>query len=128
MGTSTPLTADALDLSSGPTGPAVEAVQTYLSRFGWLRLPGDEAMVIDHQKLPESEPGHFDDATESGLVDFQRFHRLAATGRTDAETLALMRLPRCGVPDRPPVPSGEGTGTDFVVAGRWTNLHPGFHL
>jgi Putative peptidoglycan binding domain len=96
--------------------------QAYLSRFGWLRLPDQVPLVAAHDRLPEVQRGYFDAATEYGLAEFQRFYRLPVTADLNAETLALMRLPRCGVPDEPyPV----ATGPDLFVAGstKWSNLH-----
>lgn len=86
---------DALDLASGMASPEVAGLQTYLGRFGWLRLDGQEAA----QGSPAARSGVFDEATESALTGFQRFYRLPADGRLNAQTLELIHQPRCGVPD-----------------------------
>jgi len=121
------LSADALDLGLRAATPVVGELQAYLSRFGWLRLPGQERVVAAHETLPNAQPGHFDDATEAAVVDFQRFYRLPVTGRLNPETLALMRRPRCGVPDKPA--AFPGGPANFVAAStKWSNLRPGYML
>jgi hypothetical protein len=120
------LSPEALGLSRGDRSAAVRDLHAYLSRFGWLALPGQTPVIAAHESLPEAEPDSFDEATEAGLTDFQRFYRLPVTGRLDVETLALMRRPRCGVPDRPIARGGPG---QFVAeATKWTNLRPTWHL
>jgi peptidoglycan hydrolase-like protein with peptidoglycan-binding domain len=119
------LSADALDLAPGAATPVVDELQAYLSRFGWLRLPGQEPMVATHEELPEAVAGHFDEGTEAALSAFQRFHRLPVNGRLNAPTLDLMRSPRCGVPDKPPA-SGE---VGFVAGPtKWANFHLSYRL
>jgi hypothetical protein len=61
------LTSDSLGLRLGATAPQVSELHAYLSRFGWLRLPGQRPVVVAHDKLPEVEPGYFDAATERRL-------------------------------------------------------------
>jgi hypothetical protein len=122
------LTGDALTLSPGDSGAAVSDLQTYLGRFGWLRVPDQERVVAAHDELPEAQFGSFDEATEAALADFQRFYRLSVTGRPDAETLALMQRPRCGVPDKPPVVA-DGTAPTFAtLPNKWTNSRAVYNL
>ena len=56
MANQIPLSSNALDLGAGATVPAVNDLQAYLSRFGWLRLPGQEPLVADHDQLPRPPP------------------------------------------------------------------------
>ena len=122
------LTREALDTDRGASGPVVDELQAYLSRFGWLRLTGGAPVVAAHLELPEASPGRFDDATAAALADFQRFYRLPVTGRLDAETLALIQRPRCGMPDRPVGPHSPGVD-EFVASGtKWANPHVGYHM
>ena len=121
------LSSDSLGLRQGSTAPEVSELQTYLSRFGWLRLPGQQPVVAAHDRLREVQPGNFDAATEAALADFQRFYRLPVSGDLNAETLALLRRPRCGVPDEP-LTHAAGPG-DFVAgATKWNKLHVGYQL
>jgi len=124
------LSAAAVDLARGATGSVVGELQTYLSRYGWLRIPDQAAVVADHANLPEVKSGEFEDATESALTDFQSFHRLPVTGRLDPETLALVQRPRCGFPDKPLAPSaGDGAAAPFqAVATKWDRTHVGYRL
>jgi len=119
----------ALNLARGAASPAVAGLQAYLSQFGWLRTPDQQAIVAEHDELPLVEPGRFDEATESALAEFQRFHGLAVTGRLDASTLELMRKPRCGMPDKTPAPRGDGALNEFLAAAtKWDHQHLGFNL
>jgi hypothetical protein len=56
--------------------------------------------------VESAKKGVFDDATESAMKRFQKFHNLPVTGKLDKETLAEMDKPRCGFPD-----VGEFTNT-----------------
>jgi len=86
------LSADALDLARGAATPIAEDLKR-TSPIGWLRLPGKR----DGSQPTTScrgNPGHFDGRHESGLIEFQRFHRPATRdGHFNADTLALMRRP-----------------------------------
>jgi hypothetical protein len=95
------LSPDALDLTRGERSEVVSELQTYLGRFGWLRLRGEPSAPGVRDDVPEVESGYFDEATEQALVEFQRHYGLPATGTLNDQTLALMHQPRCGVPANP---------------------------
>jgi Matrixin/Putative peptidoglycan binding domain len=110
----------AVGLARRDTGDAVQELQEYLRRFGYLdsTRAGDPfaAVRAAAPPVPTSAPGTFDDATVSALVSFQRFHRLPITGRLDQATVAEMSKPRCGFPDLPQ----RGSQAEFVAQGnRW---------
>jgi len=125
------------ELTRGARSGAVDEVQAYLSRFGWLALPGQEPVSAAHDRMPVAEPRHFDEATETALAEFQRFYRLAVTGRMDVETLVLMRRPRCGVPDVPVARVAPRGGSSPLAGGpsafvasptKWANTRPTYCL
>jgi hypothetical protein len=94
----------ALGLARGARSPAVADLQAYLARYRWL-VVGEHATArrgCEDEGGPAAECGRFDGATEAALADFQLFHRVPVTGRLDDATLALMRRPRCALPDQPP--------------------------
>ena len=124
------LSPETAELARGARSTAVDELHGYLSRFGWLALPGQRPVIAAHDELPVAEPGYFDEATETGLTEFQRFYRLPVTGRMNVETLTLMRQPRCGVPDRPVARAGDADGPDSFVAEstKWANIRPTYHL
>ncbi|CAL1357906.1 unnamed protein product [Linum trigynum] len=71
----------------GDRHPAIAGVKTYLRRYGYLSV---DDIDDDH---------YFDVLLESALKTYQSNFKLDPTGRLDAPTAAMMRTPRCGVPD-----------------------------
>jgi len=84
-------------------GPEVRSLQHYLEQLGYLSIgrttrPTSE----DKEKIASSRvaaEGLFDEATVAALTHYQNFFSLPETGKLDEETVAQMRLPRCGNPD-----------------------------
>jgi hypothetical protein len=124
------LSPDSAELARGARSAAVDELHAYLSRFGWLALPGQQPVIAAHDELPVAEPGYFDEATETALTEFQRFYRLPVTGRMNVETLTLMRQPRCGVPDRPVARAAgaDGPASFLAESTKWANIRPTYHL
>jgi hypothetical protein len=89
------------DLGPGATGAAVRAVQDLLGRLGYL--PDGRLAEQDPSWRPivaeAPSPGIYDAPTEAAVRAYQRMGHLLETGVVDAATRALMRQPRCGVPD-----------------------------
>jgi hypothetical protein len=93
-------------LSRGDKGYAVTEVQQFLQRFGYLHVdvhPSDRLALLRDKALPKAGHGIFDDATHVAIQNYQRMFGLPPTGSLDEATLQSMRMPRCGVPDRPSI-------------------------
>jgi predicted Zn-dependent protease len=84
-------------LTLGSEGEAVISLQTQLEATGYLAKSTDEADTV----RPRATWGDLDESTHFALKTYQGFYRLATTGIVDEATLAMLRLPRCGVPDNP---------------------------
>ncbi|CAF89957.1 unnamed protein product, partial [Tetraodon nigroviridis] len=61
--------------------------QTWLKNYGYLP--------------PHAVPAPLETVRQSAVASMQRFYGIPVTGRLDPTTVAWMRKPRCGVPDRP---------------------------
>ncbi|SHH05193.1 peptidoglycan-binding domain-containing protein [Bradyrhizobium erythrophlei] len=103
-------------LRKGDKSADVELLNRYLSRFGYASPTSPDG--VDLHSSTAVVTNDFSDETERALRKFQKRHRLAETGETDAGTAALLNMPRCGVPD-------PDFHSRYVLAGpRWerTNL------
>jgi len=114
-------------LASGAEGSAVEELQRYLNRFGYLKVDdvGAFTNVRDGAPIPEATLGTFDEATTQALRSYQRFFHLRQTGELDEATVAQMSIPRCGDLD---IHDDAGVSGPAVHGNRWTttNLRYGF--
>lgn len=98
-----------MNLEAGEQAPDVKLLKRYLDRFGYYAQLGKEAALH-----AATAPELFDEVTDAGLKQYQRFHGLFANGKLDEETAAMMRRPRCGLPDT----------AAFVLDGRrWNKLN-----
>jgi hypothetical protein len=91
-------------MTGGEANPALEAVQGFLQRFGYL-MPGS------------FHGGTLDPVTAEALVLYQRRNGLAVTGVFDEQTRQRMTTRRCGMPDR-----ADRTGFAFRCSWTRNNL------
>lgn len=104
-------------LALGDSGIDVVRLQAYLKKFGYLESPSMELFGIDRSRAAAREPeveGAFDENTKRALKSLQQYAGVAVTGRLDDDTLRVLEMPRCGLPD----------SADFVLDGRkWDHLN-----
>ncbi|XP_040590706.1 matrix metalloproteinase-27 isoform X2 [Mesocricetus auratus] len=65
-----------------------QLVQAYLNQFYSLEVEGSHLVQSRNRSLLDSK-----------LREMQAFFGLAVTGKLDSDTLEIMKVPRCGVPD-----------------------------
>ncbi|XP_030469877.2 metalloendoproteinase 1-like [Syzygium oleosum] len=75
----------------GQTKQGIKDVKRYLKAFGYLDYEDVNDVALMDDK--------FDETLESALKSYQKFYRLKVTGKLDVDTVKLMSVPRCGVPD-----------------------------
>ncbi|KAJ6664934.1 hypothetical protein lerEdw1_005906 [Lerista edwardsae] len=78
----------AIPVDSGIRDGDMQLAKKYLNDF----YSPDSAAIKRHKT-------NVSDAMTEQLKEMQRFFRLRVTGKMDAETLDVMKKPRCGVPD-----------------------------
>ena len=121
-------------LRRGDLGPDVESIYRFARQFGYFPNPQLEAMYPGwHPALasPPRDPRVFDEVLEEAVRLYQGANGLTVTGEVDAATRALMKQPRCGVPDlyQPAQAKSPGAApgtieSNFVTSGtRWPNGH-----
>ena len=91
-----------LEFGLGDAGPEVAEAHAYLRRFGYFPNPELAAQFPGWAPVVDVEPEDddlFDLPLEEALEKLQDGYGLPVTGRLDAPTRALMRLPRCAHPD-----------------------------
>ncbi|XP_020578539.1 metalloendoproteinase 2-MMP-like [Phalaenopsis equestris] len=74
----------------GDYNPLLPNLKSYLHRFGYLPSP------------PSNFSDLFDSDLSAALLSYQHNLGLPPTGSLDTETLSLLSLPRCGLPDITP--------------------------
>ncbi|KAG6602462.1 Metalloendoproteinase 2-MMP, partial [Cucurbita argyrosperma subsp. sororia] len=100
----------------GDTAQGIHRIKKYLQRFGYITNVQKQSNAMDHDDT-------FDNALESALKTYQKNFNLVASGILDANTLAQMGKPRCGVED-------VINGTTWMRSGRERKpkMHAHFHL
>ncbi|XP_054829424.1 interstitial collagenase-like [Eublepharis macularius] len=78
----------AFPVDTGSHGGDMQLVEKYLEKF----------YSPEGEEVPRSKSRSFNSVTEK-LKKMQKFFGLEVTGKVDAETLGVMKQPRCGVPD-----------------------------
>lgn len=120
----TPLAELQRDLALGDEGGDVLALYGHLKAVGYFpsaeiaaKYPAWRPAVSD----APADPQVFDARMEKALLTLQRNNGLLETGIVDADTRALLRTPRCGVPDNIAAldPSDKFSPT---WGSRWPNL------
>jgi hypothetical protein len=96
----------AIDLEPGAQAPEVKILKRYLNRFGYYERVNDTAAAH-----AVADPEFFDTVTDASLRQYQLFHGLPDSGKLDEGTAAMMRRPRCGLPDL----------AEFILDGRRWN-------
>ncbi|KAL9170736.1 hypothetical protein ABFS82_04G166000 [Erythranthe guttata] len=79
-------------VKKGDNVKGVYELKKYLSYLGYFNNNINDQINQEHKDI-------FDDSLEFALIRYQEFHGLNTTGFVDADTIAKMRQPRCGMPD-----------------------------
>jgi len=86
----------------------------------------DEAFALNYLRqyhyISPSRNGNHD--VKTAIRRFQEFFDLPVTGKLDADTLAVMKKPRCGVQDV----DDEGRVKRFATNGKWSKKHLKFYI
>ncbi|CAK9159970.1 unnamed protein product [Ilex paraguariensis] len=78
---------------NGDKVDGLHKLKNYLENFGYLSL--------SHSKLNQTyaKSDVFDDLLESAIKTYQINYNLEVTGELDNNTVSMMMMPRCGIPD-----------------------------
>ncbi|CAK9169763.1 unnamed protein product [Ilex paraguariensis] len=78
---------------NGDKVDGLHKLKTYLKNFGYLSL--------SHSKLNQTyvKSDVFDHLLESAIKTYQLNYNLEVTGELDSNTVSMMTMPRCGIPD-----------------------------
>src|SRR5690242_20162914 len=92
-----PVQAITSDLRLGDDGPAVSALHSYLTRFGYFPNAAIANAYPRWQPLVAEAPAYpdvFDDQTRAAVYAYQQQNALEMTGFVDAATRAMLQQPR----------------------------------
>ncbi|WP_088350943.1 matrixin family metalloprotease [Bacillus cereus] len=106
----------AIGLARNAEGESVIKLQTFLQKFGYLKLIQNEVDVTARETgILLASKGTFDANTEIALQNYQKFYGLPQRGELDEDTVKHMALRRCGCRDNP-----QGLLASFTAQGnKW---------
>ncbi len=130
--TSVVASSSGLPLDVGSSGDVVRSVNAYLTAFGYF--PNADLAQAFSQWRPivpvaPADPNVYDARTADAVTALQENAGLPRSGVVDEETLAIIRMPRCGNPDGIPRDAADkyallrDTGT-LSAPGRWAIQPP----
>ncbi|KAK6164103.1 hypothetical protein DH2020_000967 [Rehmannia glutinosa] len=79
----------------GNTAKGISQLKKYLSNLGYM----NSTITNNITKPTHENDDYFDDNLEQAIRNYQKFFKLTINGILDANTVANMKQPRCGVPD-----------------------------
>ncbi|XP_051237937.1 matrix metalloproteinase-14 [Dicentrarchus labrax] len=95
------------------------SAEAWLRKFGYLSQASRQMSTMQSAQI-----------LSKAIADMQRFYGLEVTGEMDPATVAAMRRPRCGLPDREPAEIDEGTRKKrYALTGQqWDKDHLTFSI
>ena len=122
------------DLEPGSSGVAVQALHEYLTRYGYFPNADLAQSYPAWRPIVADTPANlavYDERTLTAVSALQASSGVVPTGRVDEATRALLRMPRCGVPDGLPTvdPSQKFAQASSWVGGSvtWKVLNAPLH-
>eukprot|EP00057_Strongylocentrotus_purpuratus_P022919 XP_011677393.1 PREDICTED: matrix metalloproteinase-17-like [Strongylocentrotus purpuratus] len=90
---------------------------------GLAELTNKRAMtLLNRYGFSDGEPST-DSDIKRAVEDFQDFYSLEQTGELDKETMALLHMPRCGLPDVQADKNGRRTKRFVTTPYKWDKFH-----
>uniref|UniRef100_A0A3B4GWT5 Matrix metalloproteinase-15-like n=1 Tax=Pundamilia nyererei TaxID=303518 RepID=A0A3B4GWT5_9CICH len=88
------------------------STQEWLRKFGYLSQASRQMSTMQSAQI-----------MSKAISDMQRLYGLEVTGKVDSATLAAMRRPRCGLPDRKPEDLVDRKKRYVLTGQRWDKDH-----
>uniref|UniRef100_A0A3Q4I1K1 Matrix metallopeptidase 15a n=1 Tax=Neolamprologus brichardi TaxID=32507 RepID=A0A3Q4I1K1_NEOBR len=88
------------------------STQAWLRKFGYLSQASRQMSTMQSAQI-----------MSKAISDMQRLYGLEVTGKVDSATLAAMRRPRCGLPDRTPEDLVDRKKRYVLTGQRWDTDH-----